>query len=217
LNFSEAYSVSNMLFLLHGLGLTMLLAAFTIVVSLVCGTIVGFLRYTRLPVVSQLARLYVEGTRSLPPLLIIFFTYFALPDIGIKLSPMIAAVLALSVYGTSLISEVVRGGLNSIEKGQIEAARSQGFTYLHTMWEIVLPQAMKRMIPPLVGQSIILIKNTSYAMVIGIEELTRSGQLIYSSNVRVVFPIIILVALIYFVINYCLSVTSRKFEKRFSA
>ncbi|MBN2910425.1 amino acid ABC transporter permease [Polycladomyces sp. WAk] len=200
--------------LMEGLLVTLEVAASAIVLSFVFGIILGILRYTKLPVLSQLAVLYIEVMRNLPLLLIIFFGYFGLRDMGIELPVTMAAITGLTVFTSALIAEIVRSGLNSVEKGQIEAARAQGFTYSQTLWYIILPQGLKRMIPPLVSQFITLVKDTSLAVVISLEEIMHNAQIVYNKYVNATIPLLILVAFIYFTINYSLSRVSRYLEKR---
>ncbi len=214
MDFIGAYNPAHLLYLWKGIVATLEVSIITIIISFILGSLLGFLRYSKIPFLSKLIRVYIEAARNLPPLLLIFFAFFALPDIGIKLEPKFAVIVALSVYGAALVAEVIRGGLESIEKGQMEAARSQGFTYLQTMRYIYFPQALKRMIPPLTGIFITLIKNTSLAVIISLEELTKAGQIIYSSNVQYVIPILLFIALAYFIINYSLSWISRKIEEK---
>ncbi|MDN4595103.1 amino acid ABC transporter permease [Polycladomyces subterraneus] len=199
---------------MEGLLVTLEVAASAIVLSFILGIILGILRYTKLPVLSQLAVLYIEVMRNLPLLLIIFFGYFGLRDMGIDLPVTMAAIAGLTVFTSALIAEIVRSGLNSVEKGQIEAARSQGFTYVQTLWYIILPQALKRMIPPLVSQFITLVKDTSLAVVISLEEMMHNAQIVYNKYVNATIPLLLLVAFIYFTINYSLSRVSRYLEKR---
>jgi putative glutamine transport system permease protein len=213
MDFLNAYDLSNLLFLWRGLITTLELSIITIVISVVLGVLLGFLRFTGISVIAHLIGMYIQAARNLPPLLLIFFAFFALPDIGIKLDPKLAVIVALSAYGSALIAEVVRGGLHSIENGQMEAARSQGFSYIQTIRYIFFPQAFRRMIPTLTGVFITLIKDTSLAVIISLEELTKAAQIIYSSDVQYVIPILLLIALIYFFINYGLSLISRKLEK----
>lgn len=214
MDFSGAYSAGNLAYLLKGFAVTLEVAFIAIIFSFVIGIVVGTLRYARIPVFSRIVAIVVECIRNLPLLLIIFFVYFALPEVGFKLEIMPAAILALTIFEAAMISEIVRSGLNSIEKGQIEAARSSGLSYLQTLWHIILPQALKRMIPPLVSQFISLLKDTSLAVVITLPELFHNAQGIYNGNFNYVIPIIILIALMYFVVNYSLSLVARGLEKR---
>jgi putative glutamine transport system permease protein len=113
-----------------------------------------------------------------------------------------------------MLSEIVRSGLNSVEKGQIEAARSSGLSYMQTLWHVVLPQALRRMVPPLVSQFISLLKDTSLAVVIALPELMNHAQIINGRNVNYVIPTFLLVAVMYFVVNYVLSVVSKRLENK---
>lgn len=216
MEFASALSWVNIEFLLKGLLVTFQVAFFSIVISFVLGTFFGVIRYARIPVLNPFVYVYILIIRNSPLLLLIFFTFFALPQVGIKLNIISASVAALSVFTSALIAEIVRGGLQSIEKGQLEASQAQGFSYIQTLWHIVLPQALTRMIPAIVSQFITLIKDTSLTMTIGLLELVNSGKVIYAQNVNFIIPILIFIALIYFSINFSLSVISRKLEKKLS-
>jgi putative glutamine transport system permease protein len=214
IDFSVLFNAYYLRSLAEGLLVTLEVAAGAIALSFVFGIILGILRYTRWPVVSQLAVLYIETIRNLPLLLVIFFGYFGLREWGVDLPITLSVIFSMAVFTAALVAEIVRSGLLSVEKGQIEAARSQGFTYLQTLWYIILPQALKRMIPPLVSQFVSLIKDTSLAVAISLPELTHNAQIIYNKNVNGTVPLLLFVALIYFVINYGLSLVSRRLEKR---
>ncbi|MGN7470880.1 amino acid ABC transporter permease [Brevibacillus sp. SAFN-007a] len=214
MDFIGAYAPSHLAFLLEGFWITLQVAFLSIVFSFAIAIVVGVLRYAKIPVVSQVLATAVELIRNLPLLLIIFFTYFALPEVGIKLDKFYAAVLALVIFEAAMLSEIVRSGLKSVEKGQIEAARSSGLTYVQTLWHIVLPQALRRMVPPIVSQFISLLKDTSLAVVIALPELMNHAQIINGRNVNYVIPIFLLVAVMYFVVNYALSIVSRRLENK---
>lgn len=214
MDFFGAYAPSNLGFLLEGLLITLEVAFISIVFSFIIGIIVGTLRYAKIPVLAPILAFLVETIRNLPLLLIIFFTYFALPEVGLKLEKMSAAIVALVIFESSMLSEIVRSGLNSIEKGQIEAARSSGLTYVQTLWHIVLPQALRRMVPPIVSQFISLLKDTSLAVVIALPELMNHAQIINGQNVNFVIPTFILVAVMYFLVNYSLSLVSKRLENK---
>jgi aspartate/glutamate/glutamine transport system permease protein len=214
MDFIGAYSPVHLKFLLEGFLVTLEVAFISIVLSFAIGIVIGVIRYGRIPVVSQILAVAVETIRNLPLLLIIFFTYFALPEVGMKLDKFYAAILALVIFESAMLSEIVRSGLNSIEKGQVEAARSSGLTYMQTMWHIVLPQALRRMVPPIVSQFISLLKDTSLAVVIALPELMNHAQIINGRNVNYVIPIFLLVAIMYFIVNYSLSVVSKRLENK---
>ncbi|WP_433947693.1 amino acid ABC transporter permease [Brevibacillus agri] len=214
MDFIGAYAPSHLTFLLEGFWITLQVAFLLIVFSFAIAIVVGVLRYAKIPGVSQVLATAVELIRNLPLLLIIFFTYFALPEVGIKLDKFYAAVLALVIFEAAMLSEIVRSGLKSVEKGQIEAARSSGLTYVQTLWHIVLPQALRRMVPPIVSQFISLLKDTSLAVVIALPELMNHAQIINGRNVNYVIPTFLLVAVMYFVVNYALSIVSKRLENK---
>lgn len=207
------FEPKNFWFLMEGLQWTIELAVVSIALSLFFGIIICFLRISPYAFLRYPAFLYTEALRNLPLILLIFFTFFALPKVGIQLSKFWAAVVAFTVFTSALVAEIVRGGIQSISKGQWEAARSQGMTYFQTMVHIILPQALKKMIPPLVSQFITLTKDTSYALIIGAQELTGQAQLVfieYNNPIQTLF----LVACIYFIINYSMSHVGRFLERR---
>lgn len=214
MDFSGAYTFDHFRFLLEGFGITLRVAFISIILSFAIGIVIGILRYARIPVLSKVLAVLVETIRNLPLLLIIFFVYFALPEIGLKLNIESAAITALTVFESAMLAEIVRAGLNSIEKGQIEAARSSGLSYSQTMWHIILPQALRRMVPPLVSQFISLLKDTSLAIVISLPELMHNAQIVYAKNPLFVIPILLEVAVMYFVVNYALSILARRLETR---
>ncbi|MGG1679420.1 amino acid ABC transporter permease [Neobacillus sp. NRS-1170] len=210
--FMEVYRLDNLKFLLEGFGITLKVAAISILLSFLIGGLIGTLRYMQIPVVSPLFAVVVETIRNLPLLLIIFFTYFALPEIGIEMEISTAAIAALTVFESAMLSEIIRSGLNSIEKGQIEAGRASGLSYLQTLRYIIMPQALKRMVPPIVSQFISLLKDTSLAVVIALPDLLHNGQIIYAQKGSYVIPVFLLVAFMYFIVNYGLSLVARRLE-----
>lgn len=214
MDFANAFSIENLMFILDGFYMTLKVAFFSIIFSFVLGSIVGIIRYMKVPVLSPILALLVELLRNLPLLLIIFFARFALPDIGIQLGPVYAAIVALTLFEGAMISEIVRSGLNSIDKGQIEAARSSGLGYMRTLWHIVLPQGLRRMVPPLVSQFISLLKDTSLAVVISLPELMNQSKIVIGQNNHYVIPVLLLAAVLYFTVNYALSLIAKRLETK---
>ena len=155
----------------------------------------------------------MEFIRAVPLLLQIFFIFFGLPAIGLKIPTFPAAVLAMSLWMMANTAEVVRGGAQSIPRGQAEAARSTGLSGLQTMRFILFPQAIRRMLPPFVGLCTILIKDTSLAAIIGVFELTRAAQETIERTFRS-FEIYVLAAAIYFFLSYPLSLLAQRAEAR---
>lgn len=212
MDFMGAYSPDYLSFLMEGFWVTLKVAFISIVLSFFIGSIVGILRYAHIPVLSHVLAFIVEIIRNLPLLLIIFFTYFALPEIGIDMEITSAAIVALTVFESAMISEIIRSGLKSVEKGQIEAARSSGLNYYQTLRFIVLPQALRRMVPPLVSQFISLLKDTSLAVVIALPDLLHNAQIIYGQKQSYVVPMFLIIAMMYFIVNYALSIIARRLE-----
>ncbi|AKG33238.1 amino acid ABC transporter permease [Paenibacillus durus] len=214
MDFAGAYSADNLKFLLDGLYVTLIVAFTAIILSFLLGCIIGVVRYAKVPVLSQISFVFVELSRNLPLLLIIFFMRFALPEVGIKLGLMTAAIAALTIFEGAMISEIVRGGLTSVDKGQIEAGRSSGLTGVQTLWHIVLPQGLRRMVPPLVSQFISLLKDTSLAVIISLAELMHNAGIIIGHGYNYTIPTLLLVALIYFTVNFLLSQLSKRLETK---
>ncbi|WP_274654542.1 amino acid ABC transporter permease [Paenibacillus humicola] len=214
MDFGAAYSADNLAFLLEGFGVTLRLAFLAIVFSFLAGCLIGALRYARIPVLSALLGAAVELVRNLPLLLLIFFARFGLPELGIALPPFWAAITALTVFEAAMIAEIVRSGLGSVEKGLTEAARASGLSYMQTLRHIVLPIGLRRMVPPIVSQFISLLKDTSLTVMISLGEMMHHANIIMGQGPKIVFPILILAAGLYFAVNYGLSLAARRLEAR---
>ncbi|SMF91633.1 amino acid ABC transporter membrane protein 2, PAAT family (TC 3.A.1.3.-) [Paenibacillus uliginis N3/975] len=214
MDFIGAYSWPNLRYLLHGFLITLQVAGLSIVFSFVIGTLLGTVRYTRAPVISRLTAFVVDIIRNLPLLLIIFFIGIVLPQTGIKIPVFWAAVIGLSIFEGAMVAEIVRSGLVSVDKGQIEAARSSGLSYFQTLRHVVMPLALRRMSPPLVSQFISLLKDSSLAVIISLPELMHNIQILSGSNYRYVIPALLLASVLYFTVNYLLSIAARRLEAR---
>lgn len=214
MDFTGAYSGANLTFILEGFWTTVWVAAVAIVFSFILGLVLGVLRYTRIPGLYHLVALIVDTIRNLPLLLLIFFAHIVLPQAGIKLGIYWSAIAALTIFEGAMISEIVRGGLASINKGQIEAARSTGLTYVQTLRHITLPQALRRMSPPMVSQFISLLKDTSLAVIISLPELMHNAQIVGGHNFNYVIPVLLLAAALYFTVNFLLSAAARRLEAK---
>ena len=192
--------------LIAGAGVTLQLTAIAIVIGMVGGSLIGIARLSASPIVSLLARLYVDFFRGTPLLIQIFMIYFGLPaflkDAGFKfsLSQFAAAILALSLNSAAYIAEIVRAGIQSIELGQREASESLGLGSVQTMRYVIFPQALRRMIPPLGNEFISMLKDTSLVAIIGSEELFRNGQMIVATTYQP-FVIYTTVAIVYLVLT----------------
>lgn len=217
MSFFDAFSFINLRFLLDGLIVTIEVSLVSIILSFLFGAIMGTLRFSAIPFVSRIVGLIVDIIRNLPLLLIIFFTYFALPQIGIKFDIFWSAVIALTIFESAMLSEIFRAGLNAVPKGQMEAGLSTGLTYLQVMFSIMIPQAFRSMVPAIVSQLISLVKDTSLAVIISLPEFTHNAKIIYGQNSNYVIPMYVGLTLGYFVICYLLSLLSKYFEtKRYS-
>jgi aspartate/glutamate/glutamine transport system permease protein len=208
---SDLFSLINIKFLLHGFGLTLYISIVTILLSTIFGTVLGILRNSSRGLPGKLSAVYIETVRNTPMLLWILVTRFI-----VNMRPVNAGILALTIFTSSIIGEIVRGGLNSIKLGQWEAAFSQGFNYVQALRYIIIPQAFKNMIPALASQFITVIKDTSFLWAVGIEEVTGKGMILmgsYASTTQV-FSIFGLIALMYFTVNYVLSLMFRAQQRR---
>ena len=209
---SDAFSWINLRFLLDGLWVTIQVSVVSIIFSMILGGIAGTVRYSDIPILSKALGIVVDIIRNLPLLLIIFFAYFALPQIGIKLNIFWAAVAALTIFESAMLSEIFRAGLNAVPSGQTEAGMSSGLTYVQTLTMIVMPQAFKSMLPAILSQLISLIKDTSLAVIISLPELTHNAKIIYGQNTNYVIPMFIAMTAMYFVVCYLLSLLSNFLE-----
>lgn len=214
MDFSGALSWMNIRFLLDGLLVTVEVAIFTIIISVILGFLLGIIRYFEIPVVSKVVGWVIDVIRNLPLLLIIFFTYFALPQMGISLNVFWSTVVAMSIFESAMISEILRGGLKALPNGQTEAGLASGLKKVNVMRYILLPQAFKDTLPSVVSQLIALIKDTSLATIITLPELTHNARIIYGQDTSYVLPMFIALAGFYFVICFTLSVFSKYLAKR---
>ncbi len=209
------YSVvfNNWSFLMRGLQVTLSVSALAVVMGFLIGSVVGLLRLSRVKPLKIIAGAYVEFIRGTPLLVQLAILYFGLPSIGIDLSAFAAAVIGLSVNSGAYVGEIVRAGIQSIDKGQMEAARSLGMSGHLAMIFVILPQAFRRIIPPLVNEFIILIKDSSLLSTIAITELMRAGQHI-RARTYADFQIYTAIAVLYFIITFTLSNVLGVLERR---
>ena len=204
--------VQSLPLLLRGTVSTLALAAAVLAVGTALGLAVGLLRVLpgRAGTVVGGA---VELVRAVPLLLLLFFIFFGLPALGVRIPTFPAAVLAMSLWMAANTAEVVRGGVQSISRGQFEAARSLGLGWASTMRFVILPQATRRMLPPFVGLCTILVKDTSLAAIIGVFELTRAAQETIERTLRS-FEIYGAAAAIYFALCFPLTRLAARLETR---
>ncbi|AZV20908.1 MULTISPECIES: amino acid ABC transporter permease [Mesorhizobium] len=201
---------------LRGLGMTVMLS----LISLVLGTLLGFglgiLRTGGNRLISGLIGAWVDLIRGTPFLVQIFLIFFILPEFGIELDAFTAGIIALTNLAACFICEIVVAGIRSVPTGQVEAALASGLSRLQRMRQVVLPQAMRIVLPPLVGQYVLLIKDSSVVSAIGLTDLTRVGWLVVQRvpNGLLVF---FLVGVGYFIVCYPLIMLARRLEQRMGA
>ncbi len=208
----------TMPFLLDGLWMTIQISLITIICGSILGFVVGMLRTVGGGPVSATLGLYIHALRGTPFLVHLYVIYFMLPATGIlwlQFEAFPAAVIALSLYTSTYVAEIVRSAIQAVPRGQSEAARSTGMTALQSMWHVVLPQALKLMIPPMGGVYVIIIKGTSIVSVIGISELVRAGEHATQRHPRDLMLIYGVVALMYFAYCYPVLRIARWAESKF--
>jgi polar amino acid transport system permease protein/polar amino acid transport system substrate-binding protein len=202
--------------LLEGTVVTLKIVVISLIFAMVIGLVSGLMSTSLNWLLRLVASLYVDIIRGTPLLVQVYFIYFGLPVfLDMRIPAMTAGIIAVSLNAGAYISEIFRAGIESIGKGQHEAARSLGLSRFKTMWLVILPQATRRMIPTFVNQSIITIKDTSLLSAIGIAELTQTGEIIISSNFRA-FEIWGVVGIFYLIIIVLLSRASRFIERRYA-
>jgi His/Glu/Gln/Arg/opine family amino acid ABC transporter permease subunit len=201
---------------LKAAGITLWLSWLALLLGAVGGTLVALARTSRLLPLRLLALLYTEFFRSIPILIVMFFAYFGAPLVlGLDISAFLAATIALALHASSTMSEVVRAGLESVGRGQWEAAQAAGMRYGQVMRYVVGPQALRVILPPSVGIYITTLKESSLASIIGYIELTKTGLLVRESTGGG-FTALLLLAVIYFVMNYLISLGGAALERRFN-
>ena len=198
--------------LMTGLWVTIWLSFASGIIGMVLGLVVGLCRVAKNPTLRGLAATYVELIRGTPLLVQIFIFYFFIGTV-LNLDRIVAGIGALSIFAGAYVAEIIRAGIQSIPKGQMEAARSLGMNVPQAMVQVILPQAFKRTLPPLAGQFISLIKDSSLVSVISITDLTKSGREVITSTFAT-FEIWFTVAAMYLVVTSILSQVIQWMERR---
>jgi polar amino acid transport system permease protein len=202
--------------LLEGLKITVELTFIVLAISLVLGIIVALCRLSKNRVLSTVTGFYVDFMRSTPLLVQLIYIYFVLPTIGIRLNPFVAGIVGLSLNYSAYLSEVYRSGIQAIPRGQLDAAAALGMRPSVTMRRIVLPQAIRIVIPPLGNYFVALFKDTSLVSLLTLQELLFSGQIIISRTYDY-FTIYTMVLLLYFLVCYPSLILVRHLEKLMKA
>ncbi len=208
---------SRYLYLLQGLGTTLLITAFAAIIGIILGFLVAVIRSTydqtgKMKFLNAICNIYltvIRGTPTMVQLLIMYYVIFAYSN----LNKVVVAFLAFGINSGAYVAEIVRSGIMSIDRGQLEAGRSLGFSYASTMWYIIMPQAFKNVLPALANEFIVLLKETSICGYIGLIDLTRGGDIIRSRTYNAFMPLLA-VALIYLILVMILSALVRQLERR---
>ncbi len=199
--------------LLAGLGSTIVMTFVSLLFAIVIGLISCLMTISHIKVLKGISSVFVDIIRGTPLLVQAFFIYFGLTQaLNIRLSSEVAGVITLSLNAGAYLSEIFRGGIQAVPVGQMEASRSLGLPYSRAMTKVILPQAVRIIIPSLVNQFIITLKDTSIISVIGLRELTQAGKIIIASNFRS-FEVWAMVAVMYLVIILLLSKLSKYIER----
>ncbi|MGY0398864.1 MAG: amino acid ABC transporter permease [Ostreibacterium sp.] len=198
-----------------GIFVTIKLSLVSLFFAIILGVIIGLMRIADNPTLKKLSLTYVEIIRGTPLLVQIFIAYFFIGTV-FNLDRFTAGAAALSVFAGAYVAEIVRGGIQSIHRGQTEAAQSLGMNYAKSMIHVILPQAFRRILPPLAGQFINLIKDSSLVSVIAITDLTKAGREVVSASFAP-FEVWFTVAALYLILTGSLSWAIQRLEKRLSA
>ncbi|MBU3158227.1 amino acid ABC transporter permease [Clostridium frigoris] len=201
-------------YILKGGLLTIEVYVATIIFSIPLGILGALIKVSSLKILNKVVDIYTWLFRGTPLLLQLFFTYFGLPIIGIKLSPFTAAALTFSLNYGAYFTEIFRSGIQSIDKGQYEAAKVLGMSYRQTMSKIILPQAFKRILPPMCNEGITLIKDTALLAAIGLQDILRAAREIVTRDFTIT-PFII-AAIIYLIFTSVIVMAFKKLEKKYS-
>lgn len=187
----------------------------TVVLGWVCGLAAALCKNSRFSILRWPAESYIWFIRGTPALIQIFLVYFGLPEFGIKMAPFVAGIVALGINSGAYVAEIIRGGLLSIPKGQIESARALGMNYVQLMRRIILPQVIRVIIPPITNETTMALKNTSLVSTITVMELTLQTQIIIGTTFKP-FEFYISAAILYLVMTSFFIVFLRRVETRYA-
>ena len=182
--------------------------------ALVIGTVVAALRISPVPALRGFATVYTEVLRNTPLTLVLFFCAIVLPQIGVRLDFVVAATVGLTLYTSPFVAEAVRSGVNGVPVGQAEAARAIGLGFGQTLSVVVLPQAIRMVVPPLINVLIALTKNTSVAAGFAVIELVAASRQIIQFNGNATVPVLVAVAVFYLVITVPLGQVANRLERK---
>lgn len=203
--------------LMSGLGMTIKMAIFALIIASIAGIIFGLMSISKSKILRGISIVYIYIVRGTPLMIQAMFVYLGLGQaLNVRFDPVVAGIVILGFNSGAYLSEIFRGGIEAVDKGQMEAARSLGLSSTKAMIKVVLPQAIKIMIPSILNQFIIAIKDTSILSVIGIRELMQSGQIIVGTTFKA-FEIYGIVAIMYLIVITILTLISKQVERRLAS
>ncbi len=209
------FALQSLPFLWEGLLITLEVSAVVVCISLLAGIILGVGIVYGPAWLYWPIRIYSDFLRGIPLLVLIFFIYYALPLVSINFTNFVSVVVALSAFETAHILEVVRGALQSIPRGQNEAAKSIGLRFSQRLFYVIAPQAVRRFLPPWINAVVDTVKGSALVSLVGIVDLMLAIQQVIGRT-YIPMPLYVLGAIMYFIINYTLSSASRRLEARFA-
>lgn len=202
-------------YLFKGLQITVYVTVVGLIFGFVIGLVMALFRLSKSKILYWIAKLFIDAIRGTPILVQLYFIYFGLTSFKwISMEPITAGIIAISINAAAYIAEIIRAGIQSVDKGQAEASRSLGFTAKQTMRYIILPQALRRMLPTFANQAIISLKDTSLLSAIGIAELTQQTEIAVAKTYDV-FTLWLAAGVMYFILIYLLTLLSNYIERRY--
>ncbi|WP_029452076.1 amino acid ABC transporter permease [Clostridium algidicarnis] len=191
-------------FFFKGTKFTLILAFFTVIIGSLIGLLLSLMKLSNKKILKVISSIYIEFIRGTPVLVQLYIIYYGLPAIGIELPDLVAATITMSINSGAYVAEIIRAGINAVDKGQTEAARSLGMGSSMTMANVIIPQAFKNILPALGNEFIVVVKESSIVSVIGIHELMYNANTVRGTTFQPFEPLIV-AALFYFVITFTLS------------
>jgi arginine/lysine/histidine transport system permease protein len=200
-------------FFINGAKFTIIISFFAVILGVVGGVIIALMKMSKNKILKGVSSAYVEFIRGTPSLVQLYIVVYGLPNAGIHIPDIVAGVIALGINSSAYVAEIVRAGIQAVDRGQMEAARSLGMKEAKAMRYIIIPQAIKNILPALGNEFIVVVKESSIVSIVGIHELMYNADTVRSVLFKPFIPLVI-AALIYFVITFTLSRIVRKFEGR---
>ena len=204
------------MFFINGAKTTVFLSLFTVLLGVVFGTLLALMRLSKSKILKFISSSYIEIVRGTPLLLQLYIVYYGLPVIGVELPSFIAGIVSLSLNSAAYVAEIVRAGIQAVDKGQMEAARSLGMSHSMAMKHIIVPQAIKNILPALGNEFIVVIKESSIVSIIGIKDLMYNADTVKGNTFQPFEPLIA-AAVIYFILTFTLSKLLGVAERRMKA